>query len=394
MAFTGSNYLILITDQDMNTVGDPIACWTMIDVTLKLNEPSSGMFSAPGYDWIRDQLSPGCRVVVIRDGEVLIAGPVEQWLWERSDDGANAGAGNLTVNFADFLSLIVSRRVYPDGTLAPAAQVVDNWSYTGNAETALRTLVNLNAGPGALTARQVPRLVLGSVAGVGTSVTAKAERMEPMGDVMRRIATAGGGLGFRAQLTDTGDVEFEVYDPPDLSNAVVFGFGAGSLKYIGYEVTAPTANAALVGGQGEGADRLVIERGNAGSQDAWDRREVLVSRPGNDPTADLNAAGDEALAEGAETYRMPTSVADSDYQAFGRDYTLGSIVSVETWPGSMISDVIVTVHIQVYPGAGEIISSTVGSQAENADPKWIQRMRAMDKRISYLERNVVPAVVP
>ncbi len=392
MAFAASNYVILVTNQDMVAVGDPIACWTMIDVTLKFNEPGSGLFTVPGYDWIRDQFSPGCRVVVIRNGEVLIAGPVERWLWERSDDGENAGAGKLTVNFSDFVSLIVSRHTYPDGTLAPAAQVVDNWTYTGNAELALRELVNRNAGPGALTARQIPRLVLGAVAGVGTSVTAKAERMEPMGDVMRRIAVAGGNLGFRAVLTDDDDVEFEVYDPPDLSGQVVFGFGAGSLKYIGYEVTAPTANAALVGGQGEGADRLIIERGNAGSQDAWDRRETLVNRPGSDPTADLNTAGDEALAEGAETYRMPTSVADSDYQAFGRDYTLGSIVSVETWPGSMISDVIVTVHLQVYPTAGEVISSTVGSQAENSDPKWIQRMRAMDKRISYLERNVVPAV--
>lgn len=387
-----ADYVVLITDRNLAVVGDPIMSWTSIDVTLRFNEPSSGIVTMPGYDWIRDQLRPGCRVVVIRNGDVLIAGPAEQWVWERSDDGENAGAGTITVTFADYLSLIAARLTYPDPALAPAAQVSDKWTYTGNAETALRNLVTDQAGPTALTARQVPKLILGAVAGVGSSITVTADRMEPLGDVMRRAALAGGGLGFRTQYV-AGQIEFTVYQPLDLSNQVLFGFGAGSLKYVAYETTAPSANAAIVGGQGEGADRFVLERLNAGSVDAWDRYETLVSRPGNDPVADLNAAGDEALTEGAETGRLATSTSDTPFQRFGVDYTLGAKVSVETWPGSMISDVIVTVHVQVFPTAGEVVSSTVGSQAENADPKWIQRMRAIDKRVSYLERNVVPAAV-
>lgn len=386
-------YTILVTDRFMNVVGDPITVWTMIDVTLRFNEPSSGLFTVPGYDWIRDQFHPGCRVVVIRDDKVLIAGPVEKWFWERSDNGENAGAGTLTVNFADFLSLIVSRETYPDGTLAPSAQVIDNWSYTGNLETALRELVDRNAGPGALTGRQIPGLVLGAVAGVSATGTVKAERMEALGDVARRVAVAAGGIGFRTELVNMTQPEFQVYVPTNLANEVIFGFGAGSLKYIGYEVTAPTANAAIVGGQGEGADRFMIERLNAGSLDVWDRREVLVNRPGNDPLAELQAAGDEALTEGAETVRVPASVADTPGLGYP-DYDIGSIVSVETGPGSMISDKVVTIHFQVYPTAGEIVSSTVGSQAQLSDPRWIRRMRAFDKRVSYLERNVVTAVVP
>lgn len=387
-----ADYVVLIADEDLNAVGDPILSWTSIDVTLRFNEPSSGIVTMPGYDWIRDQLHPGCRLMVVRNGEMLIIGPVEQWLWERSDDGDNAGAGTLTVHFADYLSLVVSRLTYPNPDLAPAAQVADNWTFTGTAEAALRDLVLRQAGPSALTARKIPKLALGALAGIGSSITSKADRMEPMGDVMRRIAVAGGGLGFRTDYVN-GQIEFVVFTPPDLSNQVVFGFGAGSLKYLAYEVTAPAVNVAIVGGQGEGADRFVLERVNDGSVDAWDRRETLVSRPGNDPTADLNAAGDEALADGAETGRLATSTADTPYQRFSRDYTVGAKVSVETWPGSMVADVIVTVHLQVYPTSGEVISATVGSQAENSDPKWIQRMRAMDKRISYLERNVVPAAV-
>ncbi len=388
-----ADYLILITDRSLAVVGDPIACWTSIDVTLRFNEPSSGMFTAPGYSWIREQMAPGNRVVVIRDKQILIAGPIEKWLYERSDDGENAGDGLLTVNFADDLASVVARQTYPDPTLAPSAQVTDAWTFTGNAETGLRTLVDYNAGPNALAARQVPMLELGSVAGVGISLTLTAERMEPLGDVLRRGASRGGGLGFRTRQVGTS-ILFEVYEPQDKTGQVVFGFGAGNLKYVGYEVTSPRATAAIVGGQGEGADRFLIERVNDGGQEAWGRSETLVNRPGNDPVADLNAAGDEALAEAAETYRLPTSASDSPHQRYGVDYDLGTKVSVESWPGSMVSDLVMTVHIQVYPTSGEYVSPTVGSQAENSDPVWVQRMRAMDRRLAYLERNVTPAVVP
>jgi hypothetical protein len=389
---TDVNYTLLITDQFLTVVGDPITCWTSIDVTLKFNEPSAGIFTAPGYSWIREQMAPGNRVVVIRGGEILIAGPIEKWMYERSDDGDNAGAGTLTVTFADDLALVVARSSFPNPNLAVEAQVADNWTFVGLAEDAMRSLVDTQAGPNALAARQVPQLSLGIWSGLGPSSTYKAELMEPVGNVLRRIAVSAGGLGFRTRQEGTS-VLFEVYQPENLANQVVFGFGAGSLKYIGYEVSAPSTTVALVGGQGEGADRLVIERVNAGGQAQWGRMETLVSRPGSDPTADLQAAGDQQLASDAETVRIPTSTADTPFQMFGRDYRLGSQVSVETWPGSMVVDVIVTVHIQVYPTAGEVVSSTVGSQAAVSDPKWIQRMRQLDQRVSYLERNVVPAAV-
>jgi hypothetical protein len=385
-----ANYIVLVTDRNMQVVGDPIAAWTSLDITLKFNEASAGIMVAPGYDWIRDQFRPGCRVVVLRDGVTLIAGPVEKWLWERSDDGDNAGAGQITVNFSDFIGLIVSRLTYPDGALSPGAQTLDNWSYTGNAELALRELVYKNAGPAALVERAIPQLTLGTLAGVGTSGTHVAERMEPIGDVMRRIAVSGGNLGFKTTLHPDNLVYFEVYQPQDLSQEIVFSFGYGSLKYIAFEQNAPTANAAIVGGQGTGADRLLLERDNYASAQAWDRRETLVSRPGNDPTADLQADGDAALAAGAETIRVPTSVSDTPFLKYP-DYDIGSIVSVETWPGTMISDIVATIHFQVEATSGEYVAATVGSQAANSDPKWLQRIRVMDRRIAYLERNVLPS---
>lgn len=388
-----ADYTVLLTDMYLNVLGDPIWTWQTIDVTLKFNEPSSGNFTTPGYGWVRSQLIPGCRVLIIRNQQVLVSGPVEKWQYERSDDGDNAGDGMLTVNFSDDLSFIAARLAYPNPAQTPSAQTVDNWTFTGNGEVGLRTLVDYNAGPSALAARRVTNLILGPLAGVGGTVTTKADRMEPIGDVMRRMAIAAGGLGFRTQQVGA-TVQFQVYDPTDVANQVIFGFGAGNLKYISYEVSAPTATTAIVGGQGEGADRFLIERNNPGAEALWGRTETLVNRPGSDPVADLNADGDDELNGDKETARLPASAADAPGTQFGVDYELGSLVSIETWPGSMISDLVTSVHIQAWPTAGEVIAPTIGSQAENNDPLYIRRLRAIDARVAYLERNVLPAIVP
>jgi hypothetical protein len=383
-------YTVLVTNPSLTIVGDPIIDWISIDVTLRFNEPSSGMFTVPGYSWVRDQLLPGYRILIIRDGSVLIAGPIEKTTFERSDDGENAGDGMVTVSFADDFARIAARQAYPDPTLAPAAQVTDSWTFTGNAEVGMRTLVNLAAGPGALVARRVPTLALGALASVGSSITTTAEMMEPLGDVLRRMAAAGGLLGFRTRQTAT-QILFEVFDPPDLSDNVRFGFALGNMKYLSYEVSAPTATSVIVGGQGEGADRLVLERTDAVAEAAWGRYEQYVARPGSTPTAELQADGDEALREYAETARLSSNVVDTADQQFGVHYTLGSVVSLETAPGAQVTDVVQTVHLQAWATSGEYVSAIVASQEALSDPAWIKRLREIDRRVGRLERTAASA---
>lgn len=391
-------YIILITDQTLQVIGDPITDWETLDVTIRFNEPSSGLFTAPAYPEIVDQLVPGCRVVVMRylddgdgsgyTGTILVAGPVEQWMVERADDGENSGVGNVTVNFADDLAKVVAREVYPDPALAPADQVTDSWSFTGNAEEGLRQIVNLNAGPGALLARRVLQLALPSSAGVGTSVTITTDRMQPIGDVMRQIADTGGGLGFRTRQSGT-QILFEVFAPVDRSGTVRFGFGLGNLKYLAYEVTSPKATTAIVGGQGEGADRFVTERNNVEDEAAWGRYETLVSRPGTSATLDDD--GDKQLGDDAATVRVAANVADTADQRYGVAYQIGDTAAIETGPGTQIADRVVTVHVQAWPTSGEVVQATIGSQAAKTSPMWVQRLQAIEDRLGTVERNVVPA---
>jgi hypothetical protein len=42
--------------------------------------------------------------------------------------------------------------------------------------------------------------------------------------------------------------------------------------------------------------------------------------------------------------------------------------------------------VQAWPGAGEVVGTTIGDQAARYDSKWIRQMRLMDARIGEIER--------
>lgn len=383
------DYLVLVTDRNLDVVGDPITCWTSIDVTLRFNEPSSGILIAPAYDWVWEQLVDGNRIVVIRNGQVLIAGPWEERLLERSDDDANSGVGVVTVHFADDLASLAAHNLYPEPNQTPATQAVDFYTFTGNAETALRQLADGTAGPGALVDRRIPKLEINHAIGVGATVTVKANRQSPWGDIARSVAEIGGGLGFRIRQQDR-TLLFEVYLPEDKSESVRFSFGLGNLRYVSYERKAPTVTAVSVGGQGEGAERAMIERVDTAEQSVWGRFEKHVARSGSSPLQELQDEGDLALAEGAATNRMTANVSDSPDQQFGTHYKVGDIVSIEAATGEQFADVVRTVHLQIYATSGEYVAATVGNQAATSDPVWLRKVRDIDARLGRLETAVTP----
>ncbi|MER7167025.1 siphovirus ReqiPepy6 Gp37-like family protein [Micromonospora sp. NPDC000207] len=380
---------VLFTDRHLNVVGDPVTCWTTVNCTARFNEVGSGQITVPAYPWIREQIDHGRRAVVVRDGDVFLAGPVESYLVEQSDDGENSGVGKLTVDFADDLSNCANRITFPNPAQTPEGQTVDQWTFAGNGEQALRQLVTLNAGPDARAERQVPQLVLGSTAGVGGTVSVST-RLEPLTDVLRRVALDAGGLGFRTRQDGT-QILFEVFQPRDLTGSVRFGFGLGNLRYLGYSRAAPTATTAVVGGQGEGSDRYLIARSNTSAESAWGRVETHVARPGSDPVADLQAEGDRELAEKGETARLQTSAWDTPDQRFGEHYRLGDRVSVQVGPGEQVSDLVRLVSLQAWDTAGELVSAMVGTQEASSDPAWVRQMRGIDRRVGYLERRALPS---
>ncbi|MEU0078574.1 hypothetical protein ABZY58_11810 [Micromonospora tulbaghiae] len=386
---------VLITDAALNVVGDPINVWKTVDCTLRHNEVSSGQFTVPAYPWIREQIDAGRRAVVVRDGDIFVAGPIESVQVEQSDDGENSGVGSLTVEFADDFAHIANRILYADPANPPEGWTTAQWLFSGVGEQALREMVNLNAGPGARAERRVPQLILGNpnTPLVGSTVNVSTA-LEPLAEVMRRTALDAGGLGFRTrQDSDIKQIVFEVFQPRDLTSQVRFGFGLQNLRYLGYTLKSPTATTVLVGGQGEDADQRLITRTNATAEAAWGRVETHVARPGSDPDDELNAEGDRELADKGETAQLQTSAYDSDDQRYGHHYRLGDRVSVQVSPTEAVSDLVRLVHLQAWDTAGELVSAMVGTQDANADPAWVKQMRDIDRRMGYLERRTLPRTV-
>ena len=87
---------LLVTDRNLNVLGDPIAGWTKVACDLNFNAPASGQVTLPARPEYVQLLQPGNRLVLIRDNSIWCAGPLEQpqdYAW---DLGQNADPGIVT----------------------------------------------------------------------------------------------------------------------------------------------------------------------------------------------------------------------------------------------------------------------------------------------------------
>jgi hypothetical protein len=88
---------ILVTDRDLEVVG-AVGHWTKLNIVSRFNEPGSGMLEAPARPEVMALLEPGNRVVVVRDGDVYSAGPIEVSEFRRSvsdEDSPGKGYGHV-----------------------------------------------------------------------------------------------------------------------------------------------------------------------------------------------------------------------------------------------------------------------------------------------------------
>ncbi|RLK22645.1 ReqiPepy6 Gp37-like protein [Micromonospora sp. M71_S20] len=375
---------LLVTDRNLNVLGDPITQWTDIDITLRFNEPDSGSVALPTGVLSPAQLAPGNRLVVIRDGAYFTAGPIEtpgalSW----SVRGGDSGPGTTTLTFASDLASIVAEVAYPDPARAITAQTVARRTFTNaNAEAVMRQLVTENVGPAALAARRIPGLSLGAVAGVGSAVTF-GFRLDQLGDALRAVALAGGGLGFRTRWTGTG-ITFEVYQPRDLRAQVRYSRGLGNLRGYEFDPAAPTATVAIVGATGEAANRAFSEFVSPAAA-TWGRMVTVVDQRTAEDPAEIVQAGAEALAQGAESARLTADTVDTATQRYGTHYGLGDLVSIELNNGVELADIVRAVNLKATPATGEVVTSTIGTQSASVDPDWVRLLRDLARRLGRLE---------
>lgn len=383
---------LLVTDRNLAVLGDPLDGWTNLQCDLNFNAPASGTVTLPAYSQYMELLQPGNRLVVIRDETIWCAGPLEQPQGFTMDLEQNPDPGTVTVAFSDDLARVAGYLTYPEPASAFESQTTTSNKVRSiaatNAETIIRTLVNENCGPGALTARQIEQLVLDDVAGVG-GTRSISTRFEPLLDACRTVA-ATDGLGFRTRQDGTA-IKFGVYAPTDRTGTARFSFGLGNLRSLSFTMGAPLATSELVQGGNDPADdagnaRVYVEV-TSGQASTWYRVEKLIDKTGttDDSKGELTQAGTLALGDDNPQASLSTVTVDTEDLKAGRDYGLGDKVTVALPTGLEIADIVQTIRLEATPEEGEVVTSVIGNSDKSTTTAMVRTVRDLARRLGRLE---------
>lgn len=390
-----SEYIVYFTDATLKPIGQPINDWTLLDLTLRFNSVDSYSVTAPATPELLALAVPPNRIVILRSiapvlgtpWQYLCSGPIEvpgAYAWS-ADSGDTAPPGQVVMQFADDGVCLTGRVTYPTYTSDFEHQtgaVAATLATPGLAgETAIKTLVSRNAGPSALTARRAPNLTVEADSARGTLVTYYT-RFELLTDIVRTLALAAGGLGYRTVQVAGPALEFQIYEPVDRSDEVIYSVEVGNVRSLSLTSIAPLSTVALVGGDGTGTSRVMVEVIDTAAVAKWGRIEVFVNNQATD-VATLTQAGLVQLAQDAEQALLSLVATDNAGQVFGGNYNLGDIVGVEYAAGAYTKDVVTSVSIKVDAG-GETVSPTIGTG--NATTQKVNADRKIRRRLSTTER--------
>jgi hypothetical protein len=243
------------------------------------------------------------------------------------------------------------------------------------AETAIKHYVYANAGLGADAARRIPNLVIAADLARGGLVNVEA-RYQPVADIIREIALKA-GLGY--QITFDGATRTFVFDVVvgvDRSDEVFFDFKFDTLEHAERLVDISDSKTHVtVAGQGEGADREIVER-DLGAPAGFDRREAFVDARDVEPgeTDVLEHRGDAYLAAAGPERRMEAKPHQHGSFKYAEHYYLGDLVLVRDEVLDLsYADRVVEVHESV--GARTVTAvlgrpfPTISERVQGSGPK-------------------------
>ncbi|WP_308408956.1 siphovirus ReqiPepy6 Gp37-like family protein [Streptomyces sp. AC558_RSS880] len=329
--------------------------------------------------------TPGAGIIVTGPTDVLFSGPVTK---TETAVTATDPLGTLTVEGVDDTIILSDMLAWPD----PANGNADtqNFAYderTGPAETLMHTYVNVNCGPGAPSNRRRAGLIMGTNSARGTSVS-KAARFQQLGELCKELAEPA-GLGFRV-VQRGANLVFETYAVQDRTKEARLGVVNNTLAGQRVSVSTPAKTRVIVGGDGDGSNRLFVGVDSADSLAAeadWGRRiESFVDERSSTDTAELTQKGTEALADGGTTVKAAQAVPMEDSALdFGVDWFLGDKVSVIVG-GSEMAAVVTSMVLKVDSDGyrlGAVLGDPTPLDAAAAEAK---AAKELESRVSSLER--------
>ncbi|MFC9085364.1 siphovirus ReqiPepy6 Gp37-like family protein [Nocardiopsis dassonvillei] len=352
--------------------------WQTATITLDHLGVSAWQLTMPAT--ARERVAPGWGVFVTLDRAQILSGSVEDP--ERVRE-SNSSLGSMTVSGADDLAIVASALAWPDPTAELAFQGGSD-ARSGVAETVIKGYVGDNIGTTRATVRRDPaapgarQVTVAPDLGRGAAVEHSA-RYTPLMEVIR---ACHGGLGITCQQSGS-EIVFDVFEPQERPSAV-FSHELGNLRSCRWRDALPEVTHAIVGGDGEGAARPMQLRADSAAAQAWRMAvEEFVDERTETSTDALDAAGDQALADGRRAGIIEATLADTPRLRFGQGYGLGDYVTVSPEPGVAFTDQITSVVIEADRGRGTLsITPSVG---------WVRDglyTTRQDREISQLRRAV------
>lgn len=341
--------------------------------------------------------TPESRMVVIREPDgggapsIVQAGPIEKpdHGFQAKRDGTD-GYGVVTVNFACDKVRLGDRLLFPNPAQLLTAQTIAKYAVAaGNAEDAMRAMVNTQAGPGALAERRLPGLVLGTDRGLAATVPATSfTRNQHVLEGLRKLVELAGDTLLFDIVPANNQLLFEVYQPADLSASIFFSRDLGNIEEHNYAPEAPLNTVAYVGDSQAGVGRVIRRRQNAAALAAgWLVKETFVDARSAANATEMDQEADKELADTGPKNTFTLVGKDTVTQRFGYDYPIGAKVSAEPYEGVIVSALVQGADITVTPKSGEEVVPIIGVGAASdslADAKATE-IRKILKRLAVLE---------
>lgn len=284
-------------------------------------------------------------------------------------------------------------------TYPPAHTSSDNKQ--GDAETVMQHYVANNVVSPVDPKRVMPDVVLADNLQRGPSVSWQS-RYKNLAEELTEIGQYS-GLGWNVVPDiDRKKYVFTALEGRDLTvnqsvlPPAIFSpeFGTlGQLQYTESELN--YRNHAVVGGQGEGVDRRIVEVGDSAG---FDRYELFVDardideatqsenadptpRPEGDIVADLVNRGRQKLKEHDQELYMEGQVLTKSRLVYERDYDLGDLVTLQNREWGVTMDARITEVKEIYEPGGFQLEVTFGNSQPNLISKIKQELSQMTAEV-------------
>jgi hypothetical protein len=345
-------------------IGRPSA----LEVTARHNLRGTLRLSVPlSHRSVEELQADGARLKVSFRGEHLISGPIT------ADELASDGVSGLyTVTVEDDLRVLWDITGWPVPGAALTGQTSEYRTYTGDAETILKSAVTENgvtrlAIPGLVVA---PNLNRGAVIPGGVPL-----RMHPLADKLFP-AVEDAGLGVTVKQVGT-DIVLDVYEP--VTHPRALSVQGRTLKKVTMNRTRPTASRAVVGGQGEGTTRKFREVIDTAREAQYGMvAEIFRDARDDDADAVMDARGQESLNETGSKSGVSIELAGSGIFQYGPGgFHVGDRVPIKVTDDITVTEVIRECTLKWVSPSYASAAPAIGELADRPERITAQRIAAL-----------------